>query len=145
MRLLTGRQAFGQYDPRRVANGPDFVCMGCSRPQSNLAEKNECECFADLFGPNARTVPPVQVFSTEDGRNNGLIACCTFERGAAIGEFVGVITKDLQDVDVMQSSGTAGEYQLYQGRKGNFTRVSTACPLRPPASEMGARARDVEG
>lgn len=120
---------WGTYDPRRVENGPFYLCRLCSRPQSELAEKNECECFADLFGPNAKSLCPVQVFSTEDERNNGLMACCSFERGAPVGEFVGLITKDLQDVDVMQGQGAAGvEYQIYQGRVGNYTRfINHSC------------------
>jgi ATP-dependent RNA helicase DDX49/DBP8 len=120
---------WGTYDPRRVENGPHHLCALCSKPQSELAEKNECQCFADLFGPNAKSLCPVQVFNTEDGRNNGLMACCSFERGAPIGEFVGLVTKGLQDVDVMQGQGAADvEYQIYQGRMGNFTRfINHSC------------------
>jgi ATP-dependent RNA helicase DDX49/DBP8 len=121
--------AFGTYDPRRLASGPHFLCTLCRKPQSEAAEKNECECFADLFGPNAHSLPPVQVFSTEDGRNNGLIACCTFERGAPVGEFVGFVTKGLEDVDVMQCEGAASvTYQIYQGKQGNFTKfINHSC------------------
>jgi ATP-dependent RNA helicase DDX49/DBP8 len=126
---IVDTDAFGTYDPRRLASGPHFLCTLCHKPQSEAAEKNECECFADLFGPNANSLPPVQVFSTEDGRNNGLIACCTFERGAPIGEFVGFVTKDLVDVDVMQCEGTEGlTYQIYQGKQGNFTKfINHSC------------------
>ena len=126
---IVDTDAFGSYDPRRVASGPNFLCSMCSKTQSETAEKNECDCFSDLFGPNARSLCPVQVFSTEDGRNNGLIACCSFERGAPIGEFVGIVTKDLEDVDVMQSQGAAGvSYQIWQGRKGNFTKfINHSC------------------
>lgn len=121
--------AWGNYDPRRVENGPHYLCSLCSKPQSETSEKNECECFSDLFGPNVQRLAPVQVYSTEDGRNNGLIACCTFERGEPIGEFVGIITKDLEDVDVMQCQGAAGVfYQIWQGKKGNFTRfINHSC------------------
>ena len=121
--------AFGSYDPRRVASGPHFLCALCSKPQSDKPEKNECECFGDLFSPNARLLCPVQVFSTEDGRNNGLIACCSFERGAPIGEFVGIVTKELEDVDVMQCQGAAETtYQIWQGRTGNFTKfINHSC------------------
>ena len=74
------------------------------------------------------TPSPVQVFRTLDGRNNGLIALCAFERGAAIGEFVGVITKGLQDVDVMENTTGSTHYQIWQGREGNFTRfVNHSC------------------
>ena len=122
-------EAFGAYDPRRITNGPDFICSLCSKPQSETTEKNECECFNDLFAPNNTSLCPVQVFSTDDGRNNGLIACCTFERGAPVGEFVGIITKDLEDVDVMQCQGAAGvTYQIWQGKKGNFTKfINHSC------------------
>ena len=121
--------AFGSYDPRRVASGPQFPCSLCSKPQCDLAEKNECECFSDLFGPNARSSCPVQVYSTEDGRNNGLMACCSFQRGVPVGEFVGVVTKGLEDMDVMQCEGMPGvTYQIWQGRKGNFTRfINHSC------------------
>ena len=120
---------WGTYDPRRVDNGPHHLCTLCSKPQSELAEKNECECFADLFGPNSKALCPVQVFNTEDDRNNGLMACCSFDRGAPIGEFVGLVTKGLEDVDVMQGQGAAGvEYQIFQGRMGNFTRfINHSC------------------
>ncbi|ETN43777.1 uncharacterized protein HMPREF1541_11101 [Cyphellophora europaea CBS 101466] len=121
--------AWGTYDPRRVENGPHYLCALCSKPQSELPEKNECECFADLFGPNAKQLCPVQVFNTDDARNNGLMACCSFDRGAPIGEFLGLVTKDLQDVDVMQGQGAAGvQYQIYQGAMGNFTKfINHSC------------------
>ena len=126
---LIDEEAWGTYDPRRLENGPHYLCTLCSKPQSELAVKNECECFADLFGRSAPPLNPVQVFGTEDGRNNGLMACCTFERGAPIGELVGLITKDLEDVDVMQCQGAAGvEYQIYQGHVGNYTRfINHSC------------------
>jgi ATP-dependent RNA helicase DDX49/DBP8 len=82
---IVDADAFGTYDPRRVSSGPSFTCYICSKPQSATSEKNECECFTDLFGPNARRMYPVQVFSTDDGRNNGLLACCSFDRGAPVG------------------------------------------------------------
>ena len=126
---LVDTDAWGTYEPRRLVDGPRYTCTLCLKPQSQMAERNECECFSDLFGPNAQRVSPVQVYSTEDGRNNGLIACCTFERGEPIGEFVGIITKDLEDVDVMQCQGAAGVfYQIWQGEKGNFTRfINHSC------------------
>ena len=121
--------AFGSHDPRRIASGSHFCCSSCSKVQSEIAEKNECDCYLDLFGPNARSHCPVQVFRTDDGRNNGLIACCSFERGAAVGEFVGLVTKGLEDMDVMQCEGMPGvTYQIWQGRKGNFTRfINHSC------------------
>ncbi|KAH6677020.1 SET domain-containing protein [Plectosphaerella plurivora] len=84
------------------------------------------------IGARMRNSVPVQVFRTTDGRNNGLIALCPFERGAAIGEFVGLVTKDLHDLDVMDSSTGVRGYQIWQGRQGNFTRfVNHSC--RPNA------------
>jgi hypothetical protein len=84
------------------------------------------------IGARMRNSVPVQVFRTTDGRNNGLVALCPFERGAAIGEFVGLVTKDLQDLDVMDSSTGVRGYQIWQGRQGNFTRfVNHSC--RPNA------------
>lgn len=43
----------------------------------------------------------MQVFRTPDGKNNGLLACCPFEEGWAVGEFVGEITSGLEGLDVM--------------------------------------------
>ncbi|KAK5215742.1 hypothetical protein LTR47_011307 [Exophiala xenobiotica] len=53
--------------------------------------------------------------------------CTPFERGAAIGEFTGLITRELRDIDVMQSSGPAGTYQIFQGHQGNYTRFINHC------------------
>ncbi|KAJ2965460.1 hypothetical protein NUW58_g10882 [Xylaria curta] len=89
---------------------------------------NCCYCFPSLFGCATLTPPPVQIFRTPNGRNNGLMALCAFERGAAVGEFVGVITKGLQDVDVMENTTGSTRYQIWQGRQGNFTRfVNHSC------------------
>ncbi|KAI1347965.1 hypothetical protein F5Y01DRAFT_231102 [Xylaria sp. FL0043] len=105
-----------------------FVCQDCSNGQSDNPKLNCCYCFPSLFGCTALTPPPVQVFRTQDGRNNGLMALCAFERGAAVGEFVGVITKGLRDVDVMESTAGSTNYQIWQGRQGNFTRfVNHSC------------------
>lgn len=125
-------EKWGEHvDPRRTGDGPDFFCTMCSLRQSQKAEDNECVCFAELFGLNNTTKPcPVQVFQTENGRNNGLIACCSFPRGNAVGEFVGLITKGLSHIDVMQSRASEdGEpYQIWQGRCGNFTRfINHSC------------------
>ncbi|RWA13295.1 hypothetical protein EKO27_g1836 [Xylaria grammica] len=105
-----------------------FVCQDCSNEQSDDPKLNCCYCFPSLFGCATLTPPPVQVFRTPDGRNNGLMALCAFERGAAVGEFVGVITKGLQDVDVMEDTTGSAKYQIWQGRQGNFTRfVNHSC------------------
>ncbi|KAI1814950.1 hypothetical protein GGS20DRAFT_576512 [Poronia punctata] len=126
---------WGSEDPRwkppssgalmRVSNLP--LCEVCSQEQSDDPKLNCCYCFPSLFGCATPPPPPVQVFRTR-GRNNGLMALCAFERGAAIGEFVGVITKGLSDVDVMESTVGARHYQIWQGREGNFTRfVNHSC------------------
>jgi len=126
---LIDESAWGAYDPRRVDSGPNYVCHDCRKSQSSDAERNECECFGDLFGPNARPPWPVQIVQTEDGRNNGVQACCSFDRGAPVGEFVGLVTKGLENVDLMQGHGASGEmYQIFQGRYGNFTRfINHSC------------------
>ena len=126
---IIDHQKWGYWDPRRVLVAPSYTCNECHKVQSDSIENNQCECFPDLYGANARSPPQVQVFHTEDGRNNGLLACCAFARGIAIGEFVGLVTKDLENVDVMQ--GQAGQnpaYQIFQGRQGNHTRfINHSC------------------
>lgn len=110
-------------DPRQFEDGPEFYCKSCTLRQSDLAEYNECECFPHLYGAKPRLPCPVQIFRTNNGKNNGLIACCSFDRGQAVGEFTGLITRGLADVDVMQSqAGDHEPYQIWQGRCGNFTR-----------------------
>ncbi|KAH7374635.1 SET domain-containing protein [Plectosphaerella cucumerina] len=110
------------------------ICHSCGQEQSEDPKANSCYCFPTFpgIGARMRNSVPVQVFRTTDGRNNGLVALCPFERGAAIGEFVGLVTKDLQDLDVMDSSTGVRGYQIWQGRQGNFTRfVNHSC--RPNA------------
>ncbi|KAI0470936.1 hypothetical protein GGR56DRAFT_678217 [Xylariaceae sp. FL0804] len=115
------------------------LCETCGAGQSDEPSLNACYCFPSLFGC-ARVAPsPVQVFRTANGRSNGLMALCAFERGAAVGEFVGLVTRGLQDVDVMEgsssSSGGGGgggakqyHWQIWQGREGNFTKfVNHSC------------------
>ena len=116
-------EKFGNHDPRRFEYGPAFYCNSCSLRQSTITEENQCECFPTLYSPNPRTAPPVQIFQTKIGKNNGLIACCGFAQGQALGEFIGLITQGLADVDVMQSQAGGNQpYQIWQGRCGNFTR-----------------------
>jgi ATP-dependent RNA helicase DDX49/DBP8 len=67
-------------DPRQVSSGPTHTCKVCKQIQSALLEYNQCQCFPSLYGANARRSYPVQVFQTEDGRNNGLTACCVSPR-----------------------------------------------------------------
>lgn len=113
------------------------LCETCGKEQSDDPKLNACYCFPSLFGTGRLTPSPVLVFRTPDGKNNGLLALCRFERGAPIGEFVGVVTRGLRDVDVMESCTTSSSssqqpggtsYQIWQGRQGNFTRfVNHSC------------------
>ncbi|TGJ80468.1 hypothetical protein E0Z10_g8294 [Xylaria hypoxylon] len=128
--------AWGYDDPRWKPPSSEaltrisslFVCQDCLNEQSDEPKLNCCYCFPSLFGCATFTPPPVQVFRTPNGRNNGLMALCAFERGAAVGEFIGVITKGLQDVDVMENATGSAKYQIWQGRQGNFTRfVNHSC------------------
>lgn len=130
---------WGGEDPRWSAPSVDAIrrasatwlptCETCNKEQSDDPKTNNCYCFPTLFGSAATTTSPVMVFRTPDGKNNGLLALCAFERGAPVGEFIGVITKGFQDVDVMEGSTSGlGSYQIWQGRQGNFTRfVNHSC------------------
>ena len=126
---IIDHQKWGYWDPRHVVVASSYTCNECHKVQSNTIENNQCECFPDLYGANARSPPQIQVFQTEDGRNNGVLACCAFARGTAMGEFVGLITKDLENIDVMQAqAGQNPPYQIFQGRQGNYTRfVNHSC------------------
>lgn len=130
--------AWGCDDPRwmppttSISGEPSALplCDTCGKEQSDDPKQNSCFCFPTLFGAAKPLPPPVLIFRTADGRNNGLMALCAFERGAPVGEFVGVVTKGLSDVDVMESAVSAGaaKYQIWQGRQGNFTRfVNHSC------------------
>lgn len=124
-------QAWGASDPRLITVQSSqlvYVCAVCSEPQSEIPQENSCRCFPNLYGCGAASPCPVQVFRTKNGRNNGLISCCAFERGAAIGEFIGLVTKGLDGVDIMQAQADQGKYQIWQGREGNHTRfVNHSC------------------
>jgi hypothetical protein len=51
-----------------------------------------------------------------------------FDRGAAIGEFIGLITNGISGVDVMVGGTKGRTYQIYQGEMGNFTRfINHSC------------------
>ncbi|KAF5254429.1 hypothetical protein FANTH_687 [Fusarium anthophilum] len=102
-------------------------CVLCDQVQSDDAVLNSCKCFSSLFsGP--RLPPAVQIFRTSNGRNNGLQALVPFERGVAIGEFTGLVTKGIKDQDVLDSKAGDKRYQIWQGRQGNFTRfVNHSC------------------
>jgi hypothetical protein len=139
-------RAWGDDDPRwmppRMTTfkaAAVFPCRSCGQEQSDDAKVNACYCFPSLFGSPSRKPPPVQVFRTANGRNNGLQALVSFDRGTAVGEFVGLVTKDLQDVDVLSSRG----YQIWQGRQGNYTRfVNHSC--RPNAQLQTFVWRNIE-
>ncbi|KAM7216253.1 histone-lysine N-methyltransferase [Rhypophila decipiens] len=123
-------RAWGGDDPRWVlpptaSACPEaaLTCRRCGQKQSEDAKLNACYCFPSLFG-GTRAVSLVQVFQTSNGRNNGLQALVPFDRGTAVREFVGLVTKDLQDVGVLSSSTSSRPYQIWQGRQGNFTRFA---------------------
>lgn len=121
--------SFGADDPRwtppstAVSIPGSNTCNLCSQVQSNEAAVNACKCFPSLFGA-PRFPTAVQVFRTSNGRNNGLQALVAYERGVAIGEFVGLITKDIEDQDVLDSKVGGRRFQIWQGRQGNFTRFA---------------------
>ncbi|KAM3157100.1 SET domain-containing protein [Botrytis cinerea] len=124
---ITDEAAWGVEDPRTVEVASTACCHDCGYLQSNDTSINNCRCFPEVYGC-CKTVPPVQVFRTPLGMNNGIIARCGFARGSAIGEFVGLITKGMEGKDVMQSKSTKNQYQIYQGRMGNHTRfVNHSC------------------
>lgn len=124
-------EAWGDYDPRAVTSETDSSaskCQSCGKQQSNKPAENECACFPNLYGTSKGGVAPVQVFRTPNGKNNGLIACCLFEKGWAVGEFVGEITAGIKGLDVMIDRTERATYQIWQGRKGNHTRfVNHSC------------------
>ncbi|KAK5745429.1 hypothetical protein LTS12_023109 [Elasticomyces elasticus] len=124
-------EVFGDFDPREVStriNEGLHVCDSCGELQSDDPKTNHCGCFTSLYGPAKSGYAPVQVFRTPDGKNNGLIACCAFETGTAVGEFVGQITKGLANMDVMVGQTDQTTYQIWQGRRGNHTRfINHSC------------------
>ncbi|KAJ1329273.1 hypothetical protein MN608_06006 [Microdochium nivale] len=85
------------------------VCTVCDKEQSDDPRSNACMCFPSLFGCSNPAPSPVQVFRTK-GRSNGLLALCSFERGSPVGEFVGLVTKGLENVDVMEGCTTPTQY-----------------------------------
>jgi len=151
---VVDEDAWGAIDPRSTLAGltavvRSYTCDKCGEVQSAEAKDNCCKCFPDLYGATKRRSCPVQVYRTDNGRNNGLLACCPFERGSAIGEFVGLVTRGLENVDVMQGGTEELSYQvselppiplklafrtctelqqIWQGRQGNYTRfVNHSC------------------
>ncbi|KAH3403446.1 hypothetical protein KXV40_003605 [Aspergillus fumigatus] len=118
---------FGEEDPRRVPDLDPDICQVCKSKQADDVEQNQCSCFPALFG-GVKGPAPVQIFSTASGKNNGVVARVNFDRGAAIGEFVGLITNGISGVDVMVGGTKSRTYQIYQGEMGNFTRfINHSC------------------
>jgi ATP-dependent RNA helicase DDX49/DBP8 len=101
-----------------------YICTLCNEQQSDEPQSNACFCFPSLFGCVKRKTPPVQVYRTSDGKNNGLLALTAFERGTAVGELVGLITNGVRHLDVMEGSTPLMTYQIWQGRVGNYTRFA---------------------
>lgn len=124
-------EAWGLYDPRveHPAHTQDsHTCQICHERQSDEPPLNSCNCFPNLYPQTIPHNAPVQVFRTPNGRNNGLVACLPFDRGTAIGEFVGQITSGLANLDVMVGQTESASYQIWQGRQGNYTRfVNHSC------------------
>lgn len=122
-------KVWGTADPRVVSSPTAdglYVCETCGENQSNDPKENQCSCFATLYGCTNAGATPVQVFRTPDGKNNGLKACCDFEKGIAVGEFIGQVTSGLANLDVMVGQTTS--YQIWQGRQGNYTRfINHSC------------------
>ncbi|KAL8979653.1 MAG: hypothetical protein Q9205_005065 [Flavoplaca limonia] len=115
-------------DPRRVCTGDTFTCSECDQRQSNDPQFNKCVCFPILNSCDNNVRIPVQVARCPHGKNNGLFARCAFERGTAIGEFVGLVTKGIEGVDVMMGGHGDTQFQIYQGRMGNYTRfINHSC------------------
>ncbi|KAK0284838.1 hypothetical protein LTR35_005752 [Friedmanniomyces endolithicus] len=122
---------WGASDPRTVSSPSSdgaYTCDTCGEHQSDDPTANYCSCFPNLYGSVKAVPAPVQIFRTPNGKNNGLIACCTVESGAAIGEFIGQITSGLADLDVMVGQTDSTTYQIWQGRQGNHTRfINHSC------------------
>ncbi|KAJ5190591.1 SET domain-containing protein [Penicillium cinerascens] len=124
---MIDREVFGEDDPRRGLGIDPGICQTCKERQSDDGISNHCSCFPSLFG-GVRHPPPVQLYHTASGKNNGVIARCPFERGTAIAEFVGLVTYGIDGLDVMIGGTQERPYQIFQGQKGNFTRfINHSC------------------
>ncbi|TKA24420.1 hypothetical protein B0A50_06740 [Salinomyces thailandicus] len=119
------------FDPRTVTTkeAQDALkCQSCGEHQSDESAHNNCLCFPNLYSSAKAAFLPVQVFRTPTGKNNGLIACMSFEPGIAIGEFIGEVTAGLVNVDVMIGQTEKATYQISQRRQGNHLRfVNHSC------------------
>jgi hypothetical protein len=115
-------------DPRCVYTGDIYPCSECGEQQSQDPHINKCLCFPSLFTAPGHMAAPVQVGRCPRGRNNGLFARCGFERGIAVGEFIGLVTKGIEGMDVMMGGHGDDQYQIYQRRVGNYTRfINHSC------------------
>ncbi len=115
-------------DPRRTYTGDIHTCSECGGQQSEDLQTNRCFCFPSLFVAPRHAPIPVQVGRCPRGKNNGLFARCGFERGAAVGEFIGLVTKGIEGMDVMMGGRGDDHYQIFQKRVGNYTRfINHSC------------------
>lgn len=69
------RDIFGAEDPRRVPDMDPHTCQECRQYQSDNVQINRCMCFPSLYG-SPRSPPPLQIFQTTNGRNNGVVTRC---------------------------------------------------------------------
>ncbi|KAI0544491.1 hypothetical protein F4679DRAFT_576793 [Xylaria curta] len=113
------RKMYLQWDPHFNYRHIDESMPSSEAPLTRVSSLFVCEMCSNEQSDD------LKVFRTPDGRNNGLMALCAFEWGAAVGE---LITKGLQDVDVMENSTGSTNYKIWQGSQGNFTRfVNHSC------------------
>ena len=119
---------WGGRDPRRLYNTDIYTCTNCGQQQTNVVQTNKCFCFPSLIPTHGQMPAPVQVRRCPRGKNNGLFARCGFERGIAVGELVGLVTKGIEGLDVMVDGRGENQYQIYQRRVGNYTRfINHSC------------------
>ncbi|GAB1191791.1 hypothetical protein APSETT444_000974 [Aspergillus pseudonomiae] len=129
-------QVIGQQETRQYHGHPHEWVTVTGRPAVPLISTYE-----HLQLPNGfhyrfidECVLDTAAFGTEDPRRVPEIDSDNFDRGIAIGEFTGLITKGIEGVDVMLGGSRTRTYQIFQGQMGNFTRQ----PLNKPAAEMHA-------
>jgi hypothetical protein len=94
-RSVVDVEAWGNYDPRITVSPSEpamYRCEVCNEHQSTDPTRNGCHCYPNLYGSPKANVVPLQVFRTSTGKHNGLVACAAFDKGWAVGEFVGLIT-----------------------------------------------------
>lgn len=78
---IIDRDKFGDDDPRVAPEIDPHVCQICQQHQSDDVQVNRCACFPSIFG-GPKCPPPVQLFHTMSGKNNGVIARCVREYGS---------------------------------------------------------------